>query len=420
MTTTSTHSESAATTTPESVLVIGATGRTGRHVVTGLLDHGIHVRAMARTPITAGLPDEVEVVQGDLDDPASVASAAKGADAAFLLWHTFSSDGSAEVVAALADHVGHVVYLSAADLGSEDGDRPMDGVWADIEAHLEEAPVTHTFVRGGGFAANTLEWAEQIRSGDTVRMPFPRAARSLVDERDLAAVSVRGLVDPELVGAAVSVTGPRTLTQEEQVHLIGAAVGRTLAIEEQSRDDAQRELVDAMGEEFADAVLTYGETLETHPEPPRDGVQEILGRPPHSFADWATHHAPDFERLTTAEVGRRYADGFRTGDLEAAGRMLDTGIVRVAPLETDGEEVEVRGLAAIAANADQQIANVELDAVDVGEPLVGTDSFAIKFTFHETRLDTGERQTTSKISLCTVAASRIVREEVFYFGPPHD
>ncbi len=399
--------------------MVGATGRTGRHVVTGLIEHGLHVRALARTPVVAGLPDEVEVVEGDLDDPASVAAAAKGADAAFLLWHTFSSEGAEEVVAAVAEHVGHIVYLSAVDLGDDDGDGPMEGVWADVEALIEQAPVTHTFVRGGGFAANTLEWAGQIRSGDTVRLPFPRAARSLVDERDLAAVAVRGLVDPELAGEAVSVTGPRTLTQEEQVHAIGAALGRTLVVEQQPYDEAYEELAGAIGDDYAEAVLSYGQTLEEHPEPPRNGVQETLGRPPHSFADWAVHHAADFEKLSTAEVAHRYAEGFRTGDLDAAGRMLAPDVVRVAPMETDGEEVEVRGLADITTNAARQSENLELTAVDVGEPLVGTDTFAIRFTFDETRIDSGQRVATSKVSLCTVAASRIVREDVYYFGPPH-
>lgn len=406
------------TTTTRRVLVIGATGRTGRHVVAGLLEHGTRVRALVRNPITANLPEDVEVFEGNLEDPASVAAAATGADAAFLLWHTFSSEGAEEVVAALADHVDHVVYLSAADLHSDAG-RPLEGVWADVEALIEEAPVTRTFVRGGGFAVNTLEWAEQIRGRDTVRLPFPDAARALVDERDLAAVSVRGLIDPDLAGAAVSVTGPRSLTQAEQIHAIGAAVGRTLVVEDQPYDEAHQELADAMGEDFADDVLSYGQSLVENPEPPRDDVREVLGRPPHTFEEWAVFHAADFERLTTAEVGQRYAEGFRTGDLDAAGRMLDPDVVRVAPLESDGEAVEVRGLADITANAARQSENVELNSVDVGEPLVGTDSFAIRFSFDETRLDTGEHQTTTKISLCAVAASRIVREEVFYYTPAH-
>lgn len=410
------HSRPAA---PRRVLVIGATGRTGRHVVTGLLERGITVRALVRTPMLAGLPAEVEVVQGDLDDPASVASAAKGADAAFLLWHRFSPEGSDAVVSALADHVAHIVYLSAANLDSGVSDAPVEGVWADIEAHIRRAPVTHTFVRGGGFAGNTLGWAHQIRSDDTVRIPFPRAARSLVDERDLAAVSVRGLSDSAMEGTAISVTGPQALTQEEQVHAIGAALGRNLTVEEQSAAEARREYVEEMGADFADASLAHWQTLVDRPEPARDEAQEVMGRPAHTFADWAVNHQADFERLSAAEVGRRYAEGFRSGDLDAATRLLDPDVVRVAPLESGGEEVEVRGLAAIAANAEQQSVDVELNAVDVGEPLVGTDSFAIRFSFDETRRDTRERQVTTKISLCTVEASRIIREEVFFYTSAH-
>lgn len=292
MTHTNAHPE-AAHATSETVLVIGATGRTGRHVVHGLLEHDVTVRAMARTPSTADLPDEVEVVQGDLDDPTSVAAAAKGADAAFLLWHTFSHAGVEEVVAALAAHVGHIVYLSAADLASETSG-PMDGVWADVEEVIERASVTRTFVRGGGFAANTLEWAEQTRVGDTVHIPFPGAARSLVDERDLAAVAVRGLVDPELTGKAVTVTGPETLTQAEQVQVIGAALGRSLTVEEQPVDEAHREFADVMGEDFAAGALGYWETLVDHPEPVSEESREVLGRAPHTFAEWAELHAADF------------------------------------------------------------------------------------------------------------------------------
>lgn len=405
---------------PQTILVVGATGRTGRHVVAGLLDRGIHVRALVRSPLTASLPGQVEVIQGDLDDPASVSNAANGADAAFLLWHRFSADGSEEVVTALAEHVRHIVYLSAANLGEGSGEGPVEGVWAEIEALIEKTDASHTFVRGGGFAANTLEWADQIRRGDTVRMPFPKAARSVVDERDLADVSVRALLDPTLAGAAITVTGPETLTQLAQVEAIGAALGRTLVVEEQSAEGARRQYAVFMGESYAKDAVSHWESLVDRPEPPRDGVQEILGRPARTFADWAAYHVEDFRMLSVAEVAERYADGFRAGDIATATQLLAPDVARVAPLENGGEPVEVRGLAEVMANAELLTANVETNAVEVGDPLVGPTSFAIRFTFDETRRDTGQRQTTTKMSLCTVAASRITREEVFYFTPAHN
>jgi uncharacterized protein YbjT (DUF2867 family) len=48
------------------ILVIGATGRVGRQVLSQLPATGVRVRALARDPHTAGLPAHVDVVRGDL------------------------------------------------------------------------------------------------------------------------------------------------------------------------------------------------------------------------------------------------------------------------------------------------------------------------------------------------------------------
>lgn len=60
------------------LLVTGATGKAGRHVVRHLLEAGHQVRALTRDPARAALPDGAEVVAGDLTDPASLAPALRG------------------------------------------------------------------------------------------------------------------------------------------------------------------------------------------------------------------------------------------------------------------------------------------------------------------------------------------------------
>jgi uncharacterized protein YbjT (DUF2867 family) len=275
------------------VLVIGATGNVGRHVVAGLLDEGARVRALVRHPLTAALPDEVAVTQGDLERPETVAMAAEGADAAFLLWPGFSAAGASEVVAELARRVSHVVYLSSARL-QHDADGATEGVWSDVERLIEASGVGWTFVRAGGFAANTLDWAEQIRAGDTVRIPYPNAARSVVHERDIADVAVRALVDPRLVDRAFAVTGPAVLTQLEQVRAIGAAIGRDLRVEEQPPDIARRRYEAVLGAEYADAAIAYWATLVDVPERATGDVESVTGRPARTFAQWARDHAEDF------------------------------------------------------------------------------------------------------------------------------
>ena len=284
------------TTTTPTVLVTGATGKVGRHVVEGLLERGANVRALVRRPDVAGLPDDVEIAPGDLRLPETVAAAAAGADAAYLLWPSFSADGAAEVVDALAEHVPHVVHLSAALL--QDGRHgPVPGVWAEVERLVENSGATWTFVRAGGFAANTLGWAERIRSQGFVALTYPDAARSLVHERDIADVSVHALLDPEHVGHAYDVTGPDVLTQREQVKLIADALGRDLRIEEQTAEQAVAEAEPAV-RDIIEASLPHWATLVDEPEAVRDDVERVTGHRPRTFAQWAQDHVLDFTPRT--------------------------------------------------------------------------------------------------------------------------
>jgi uncharacterized protein YbjT (DUF2867 family) len=277
------------------VLVIGATGKVGRHVVAGLLHHHTEVRALVRDRQTGTLPGAVTLLAGDLRRPDSVAAAAEGAEAAFLLWPWFDAGGASEVVSELARRVDRVVYLSAARLQHEEKG-VIDGVWADVEGLVEASGVGWTFVRAGGFAANTLDWAEQIRAGDSVRIPYPRAARSLVHERDVADVAVRALLDPGRARRALAVTGPEVLTQYQQVRAIGEAIGRRLRVVEQPPDEARRHYEATMGTDFAAGAIAHWATLVDAPERTTDDVERLTGRPARSFAEWARDHADDFTR----------------------------------------------------------------------------------------------------------------------------
>lgn len=244
----------------QTFLVIGATGRTGRHVVSGLLEEGAQVRALVRRPLTAVLPSDVTVIEGDLHRSETVAKAAEGADAAFLLWPGFDPAGADEVVAALAGQVSHVVYLSAGTAASA-----AEGVWTDVERLIEASELRWTFIRAGGFAANTLGWAGQIRAGDVVEVPYPEAARSLVHEHDIADVALAALRDPGVAGGVVDVTGPEVLSQRDQVRTIGEVLGRPLQVHEQSEAAALRELEPVMGPGTREARWPPGQASSTIP-----------------------------------------------------------------------------------------------------------------------------------------------------------
>lgn len=276
------------------ILVTGATGTVGRQVVAQLRERDMPVRAVTRSPGSAGLPAGVEVVRGDLADPASLEPHLAGVDAVFLVW-PFTSPVQAAglgagVVKVLARHVSRFVYLSAQAAAG----RP-DSFWATMERLIEDTGADWTFLRPTGFAVNTLMWADQIRGDGVVRWPYGAAARSLVHEHDLAAVAVRALTEERHAGQRYLLTGPEVITQADQVRIIGEVTGRTVRWEELAPSAARRELLAAWGDPgFVDSALTTWAGLVTRPEPVTRAVEEITGVPARTFRRWAGDHISDF------------------------------------------------------------------------------------------------------------------------------
>lgn len=270
------------------ILVTGATGNTGRHVVTGLLAEEVPVRVLVRDPGRARLPREVEVVGGDLTDPGSVAAAAKGTSGAYFVWPGFGSEGLGASVEALTRHTHRVVYPSASAAGED-----ADSVWGRVETAVGDSGREWTFLRITGLAANTLGWVEQIRAG-VVRAPYGRASRSLVHERDVAALAVRALLDGRHAGRVYDTTGPESISQADQARVIGEEIGSPVRWEEQPLEEARAEIAETMGADFADSGLAYWATLVDAPEPVSGDVEKVLGRPALTFRQWAREHAGDF------------------------------------------------------------------------------------------------------------------------------
>lgn len=267
-------------------LVTGATGNVGRHVTLQLMrTEGVRVRALTRRPDVARLPAGIEVVRGDLTVPETLEAGLRGVDAVFLLWPLLTSEGAPAVLEALARHARRVVYLSA----------PGGSFHAELERLIERSGLEWTFLRPTGFATNTLMWAPQIRSAGIVRWPYGEARRSLIHEQDIAAVAVRALIDEPHAGQRYLLSGPETLTQIEQAHAIGRAIGRPVQYQEISRDTARRELLAAWGNAaLVDAALDGWSQMVTHPEPVTRTVEQITGSPARPFRDWARDHAEDF------------------------------------------------------------------------------------------------------------------------------
>ncbi|WP_426502986.1 NAD(P)H-binding protein [Dactylosporangium sp. McL0621] len=268
------------------ILVTGATGTVGRQVVAQLLDAGVEVRALARAPEAARLPDGVEIIGGDLTEPATLRAAMDGVEAVFLIWPFSTAEGMPAVLDAVAQHARHIVYLSSAAVREHE---------QQVEQLIEQSGLEWTFLRPHVFAANALRWAGEIRTESVVRAPYGTAAMPPLHERDLAAVAVRALIGDGSAGAIHELTGPEVLTQAEQVRIIGEVIGRPVRWEETSPDTARQQML-TLGwpPEVADGILRAQAEMVTGPRPITSTVENVTGAAARTFRAWVTDHAGSF------------------------------------------------------------------------------------------------------------------------------
>jgi uncharacterized protein YbjT (DUF2867 family) len=288
------------------ILVTGATGLVGRHVVDGLRQAGGSVRVLTRNPAKAGFPEGVEVFKGDLLEPASLVAAFDGVEKLFL----FPQPETATEVVDLAKQAGvrRIVVLSAAavTLGFD------TDYHSRVESAVEESGLEWTHVRPGEFMTNMLPiWGPMIKESRTVRYPFgDDLGIAPIHEADIADVAVAALLEDRHIGKAYTLSGPEQLSVRGQAKAIADALGEEVRYEEVSREEA-RDILKAMGgfaAESADLLLGFvdyeggagsdddGYSDQDYSElmKPLPGYGEATGKAGRTYAQWARDHVADF------------------------------------------------------------------------------------------------------------------------------
>lgn len=274
------------------ILVTGASGTIGGEVVRLLTERGVAVRAMTRDPGRVRVVG-VEVVRGDFDEPASLAAAAAGADAVFLVTVPVvpgADHDGAMAAAARAAGVPKVVKLSAIRAPELD----------DVSLHLpgertvREGVPAWTILRPSAFASNTLRWVDPIRAGRPVPNATGAGAQGVVDPRDVAAVAVEALTDGGHDGRIYTLTGPEALSVPEQAATLAEVLGRPVPVRE--LDPARhRERLSGLPPSFVDFSVRANALIRNGGNATVTGdVAEVLGRPAVGYRDWATDHREAF------------------------------------------------------------------------------------------------------------------------------
>ncbi|WP_037360762.1 NmrA family NAD(P)-binding protein [Amycolatopsis orientalis] len=272
---------------PATVLVLGATGRTGRRVVSLLAEQGHAIRAASQA--LARPQGSVTPVRFDWSGPATYRPALDGVDAIYQ-WFPLGRDRTAEVAALLDDAkaagVRRVVHLANMTAHRSGADFPHG-----VERLLETGPVPATILRPNVFAENFSEhpaMVQGIRTG-VVAVPAGDGRVAPVSVEDIAAAAAAALTQEGHQHRAYSLTGPDALSFSDMTAIVSDAAGKPVRY--QATDPAEfREtlLLGGASGQIADfyAALYEGIRNDWAAEV-TDDVQRITGRAPVSFAGYA-------------------------------------------------------------------------------------------------------------------------------------
>ncbi len=254
---------------------------------------------MTRNPDGANLPPQVEVVRGDLTVPETLERCLQDVDTVFLVW-VAPPAAAEDALGRIAEHARRVVFLTAPLKTPHpffQQPNPSRDMAERVERLIETSGMEWTFLRAGLFAGNARHfWGPQIRGGGVVRWPYLNVHTAPTDERDLAAAACLALCKDGHAGAEYVLTGPQSLSQAEQLHLLGRAIGRSLRIEEMSPDEARVELLPILGSStFINMLLNAWAAAIGQPAFVTSTFTALTGAAPRTFGEWATDNAAEFQ-----------------------------------------------------------------------------------------------------------------------------
>ena len=284
------------------ILVTGATGRIGRHVVEQLVGRGADVRALTRDPAKAALPVGVEVVQGDLLDLDALRAAFSGVSTLFLL-NAVTGDEFTQAIITLniAREAGveRVVYLSVFE-----ADRavnvPHFAVKYGAERMLERMGFSATILRPTYFIDNEVMVKDVILQHGVYPVPIGSKGVAMVDTRDIAEVAAIELIRRDQAPGklpidTINLVGPDTLTGAAVAAIWSDILGRPIAYAGDDPSGFEQNMATFMPKWTAYEMRLMAERYVSDGMVPRAGdvarLTTLLGRQLHTYRDAAARMA---------------------------------------------------------------------------------------------------------------------------------
>ncbi|TCM45883.1 NAD(P)H-binding protein [Kribbella sp. VKM Ac-2568] len=269
------------------ILILSGKGKTGRRVVEQLDARQLPVRLASRS----------SEQPFDWYDENTWSGTVAGIDTAYLappVGPTGLAQAGKFIKQAASEGLRRVVLLSGRGVGSPGREFAVYESGLELEHAVKDSGADWTIVRPAWFMQGFSEdfMLDYVQAGE-IRLSAGDGAEAWIDTNDVGDVMAAALLDERHTGETYSLSGPRTLTMAEVAAELSTATGRPIASVDLVPEQHVAEMVEyGVLREDAESVRDLFAVIRNHrSEYVSDGVQQVLGRAPRDFADWARETA---------------------------------------------------------------------------------------------------------------------------------
>jgi uncharacterized protein YbjT (DUF2867 family) len=288
------------------ILVIGATGNIGRHVVSTLYEKKIKVRAVSRDTARAHhlLPDGVEVVEADLTQTNTIDRVLNGISKVYLATNGPDQiEVETNVIKAVQNsQVDHLVKVSVIGVDHNHFVQ-IAQTHARIEDALRQTGLAYTILRPNWFSENFLGSAATIIHQKAIYGAAGEGKVAFIDSRDTADAAIAVLTDEDKrhIGKEYQLTGPEALTFAEASQELSKGLGFQVSYVNLTEEDYARVLADSgVPQPVINILLQINRNArENNLAEVTSDVQSLTGLSPRSLQTFARDYAQAFTTQTS-------------------------------------------------------------------------------------------------------------------------